>query len=68
MRGLSKFLNYLQVDTVKEVKYKEKFLCSCYCVCGQPIRTGYVFENVRNGRKCVVGKNCLKHIVSYLDW
>lgn len=68
MRVISKFLEVLQVDTIREVKYKSSFLSSCHCVCGQPIKKGYLFENIRNNRKCVVGKNCLKHIASYLMW
>ena len=63
-----KFLNALKVDLIKDVKYKGKFLESHRCVCGQPIKTSYLFTNTKNGLSCHVGKSCLKHIALYLGW
>ena len=65
---ITKFLGALHVDTIAEVKCIEKVRGRFWCVCGQPIKNGYLFTNKRNHLQCVVGKNCLPYIAWYLNW
>ena len=65
---ITKFLEALNIDTIGDVKYDEKLCGRLRCVCGQPIKNGYLFTNKRNHLQCVVGKNCLPHITWYLNW
>ena len=63
-----KFLERLNVDSIREVKYKRNVRGRYRCVCGQPIKNAYIFVNRRNNLKCAIGKNCLSHIAGYLNW
>ena len=63
-----KFLKKLNVDSIQDVKYLGKVYGQHRCVCGQPIKTSYIFINKRNNLKCMLGKNCINHIAWYLNW
>jgi len=62
---VGKFLETLNVDTVKDVKYVGKYYCGT-CVCGQPIRYGYKFVNKRNKKECILGKKCKQYVLEYI--
>ena len=66
--SILKFLERLNVDSIRDVRYKRKIYGRHQCVCGQPIKIAYVFTNKRNNLECTVGKNCLNHIAWYLNW
>ncbi len=66
--SISKFLSKLNVDTIKEVKFKNKTYNETKCVCGQHIIIGYNFYNKRNGKTCTIGYKCLQYIADYLNW
>ena len=78
MKGLSKvkhyeetivkFLDVLNVDLIVDVRYQWKCYGGYNCVCGQRIKKGYIFENKKNNKVCIVGKKCLQYIADYLDW
>ena len=65
---ISKFLDTMNVDLRRDVRYLGRCYGIYHCVCGQRIKKGYIFENKKNSSSCVVGKNCLQHIAEYLDW
>ena len=62
------FLERLNVDSIRDVRYKGKIYGLHKCVCGQPIKMAYIFTNKRNNLECIVSKNCLEHIAWYLNW
>lgn len=62
---VSKFLDALCVDLVKDIKYVDKNYRGV-CVCGQPIVHGYKFINTRNHKECLVGKRCLEYVFDYI--
>lgn len=63
-----KFITSLNVDLIKDVSFQKKRFGNYQCVCGQRIKRGYVFENTKNRKTCVVGKHCLQHVADYLGW
>lgn len=65
---VSKFLDAITVDITKDVEYRGKCFGNELCVCGQKITKGYVFKNIKNNKRCVVGKNCLRYVADYLSW
>lgn len=65
---IGKFLDKLNVDCIREIRYCGKHYGNEHCVCGQRIRHCYVFTNKHNGKKCVVGKECLNYVAEYLGW
>ena len=65
---VSKFLSELNVDLVKDIVYFGKIKQPTKCVCGQTIKKGYLFFNKKNNKKCIVGYNCLQHVIHYLGW
>ena len=78
MKGLSKvehyeetivkFLDALNVDLIGDVHYQGKCYGGYHCVCGQRIKKGYIFENKKNYKVCIVGEKCLQYIADYLCW
>ena len=65
---IEKFLSTLEVDSTNDVKYICKTNKTPYCICGQYIKKGYIFCNIKNNKVCVVGKNCLNYVAYYLNW
>lgn len=65
---ISKFLEALNVDSIKDVRYQGKIFTYQRCICGQRIQTCYIFRNQKNKKQCFAGKKCLKHIAYYLGW
>lgn len=65
---ISKFLETLEVDRIKDINYEGAIYSNEHCICGQRIQTGYVFRNYRNNKRCIVGKRCLNYITYYLGW
>ena len=63
-----KFLDALNVNLVRDVRYQGRCYGGYYCVCGQRVKKGYRFKNEKNGKECVVGKNCLQYVAEYLKW
>ena len=57
-----------KIDITKEVSYQGKCYGIHYCVCGQRIKKGHLFQNSRTEKKCVVGKGCVRYVVDYLGW
>ena len=67
-KTIEKFLDALKVDSTKDVKYVGKNFSYQHCICGQPIKKAYKFINTKNMISCMVGKDCLPYIASYLGW
>ena len=65
---ISKFLDSLNIDSINDVRYIKKCFGSQYCICGQKIKNGYLFFNIKNQLQCIVGVRCLSHIADYLGW
>ena len=65
---ISKFLEALNVDSIRDVRYQGKKFTYQRCICGQRIQTCYVFRNRKNKKQCFVGKKCLEYIAYYLGW
>ena len=63
-----KFLDTLNVDLIGDVCYQGRCYGGYYCVCGQRVKKGYLFQNSRTEKKCVVGKGCLRYVADYLGW
>ena len=63
-----KFSKELNIDSIYRIKYCGKHIGDSRCICGQPIKKGYVFYNECNKKRCLVGKNCLPYIIEHLCW
>ena len=55
-----------KIDSIKDVRYQGKCYGFYICVCGQRIKNGHMFNNVKTKRECVVGKKCFHYISDYL--
>ena len=67
-RGLKKFLAETKMDLSTDIAFGKKVYGDYKCVCGQPIKKGFCLYNKRNGKVCVVGKQCYAYIKDYLGW
>lgn len=63
-----KFVNSLNVDLIKDVRFQTKSYGNYHCVCGQRIKRAYIFKNIKNHKTCVVGYHCLQYVADYLEW
>ena len=63
-----KFLDALNVDLIRDVRYQGRCYGGYHCVCGQSIKRGYMFKNIRTKNKCIIGKDCLQYVAEYLRW
>ena len=66
--GLWKFLKEMNMDLSTDIKFDKKVYGKYRCVCGQPIKKGFLLHNRRNGKTCVVGNQCYGYIKDYLGW
>lgn len=54
---ISKFLEALNVDSIKDVRYQGKIFTYQRCICGQRIQTCYVFRNQKTRNNASLVKN-----------
>ena len=67
-KGLEKFLEEMKLDLSTDIRYNGIIYEDRKCICGQPIKKGFVLYNKKNNHICVVGSRCYGYIKDYLGW